>query len=63
MTRKFFIPLTLGGLLLGSPLTAANTDAVPEGYQPFPLQWDDTLAGTATDVSFLNEKPAGKTGV
>lgn len=62
MTRKFFIPLTLGGLLLGSPLTAANTDAVPEGYQPFPLQWDDTLAGTATDVSFLNEKPAGKNG-
>lgn len=29
---------------------------------PFVIPWDDTLAGTATDVSFLNAKPAGVNG-
>lgn len=29
---------------------------------PFAVPWDDTLADVATDVSFLNEKPAGKNG-
>ncbi len=36
--------------------------AVPEGYQPFPMKWDDTRSGVATDVSFLNAKPAGVNG-
>jgi peptidoglycan/xylan/chitin deacetylase (PgdA/CDA1 family) len=29
---------------------------------PFAMPWNDTRAGVATDVSFLNEKPAGKNG-
>lgn len=29
---------------------------------PFTIPWNDTLAGVATDVSFLNAKPAGKNG-
>lgn len=29
---------------------------------PFVIPWDDAVAGTATDVSFLNAKPAGKNG-
>ncbi len=29
---------------------------------PFVIPWDDSVKGTATDVGFLNEKPAGKSG-
>lgn len=29
---------------------------------PFVMPWDDNLKGTATDVSFLNDAPAGKNG-
>ncbi|MEI7576666.1 MAG: hypothetical protein WCK51_07225 [Armatimonadota bacterium] len=29
---------------------------------PFVIPWDDAVSGTATDVSFLNAKPAGKNG-
>ncbi len=29
---------------------------------PFVVPWDDSVAGTATDVSFLNAMPAGKNG-
>ena len=35
---------------------------MPTGFFQFPLQWDDTSSGVATDVSFLNDKPAGKNG-
>ncbi|MCW5942058.1 MAG: carbohydrate binding domain-containing protein [Fimbriimonadaceae bacterium] len=47
--------LVVGGL--------AQTPAmIPEGWFPFVIPWDDALKGTATDVSFLNEAPAGKNG-
>ena len=35
---------------------------IPADRFAFPLQWDDTLTGVATDVSFLNHKPAGARG-
>lgn len=34
----------------------------PKNAFPFVIPWDDALKGTATDVSFLNAKPAGKNG-
>jgi hypothetical protein len=37
------------------PLDATNSF-------PFVIPWNDGLRGTATDVSFLNAKPAGKNG-
>lgn len=46
-------------LVLGTtaipPLTADNS-------VPFVMPWDDNVAGTITDMSYLNEKPAGKNG-
>ncbi len=36
--------------------------ALPAAWFPFVIPWDDTLKGTATDVSFLNAAPAGKNG-
>lgn len=50
------------GILLCAAQLALNAAAVPEGYYPFPLKWDDNQFGTATDVSFLNHKPAGAHG-
>ncbi|MEM6853170.1 MAG: carbohydrate binding domain-containing protein [Planctomycetota bacterium] len=47
-------PPAAGSMLRPTPL--------PASWFPFPLPWDDTLAGTATDVSFLNHTPAGKFG-
>lgn len=50
------VVLTLASLLAiqaGSP--GAN-------FYPFVMPWDDRLAGTATDVSGLNAKPAGRNG-
>ena len=35
---------------------------VPDGYYPFVIPWDDATPGVATDVSFLNTKPAGANG-
>lgn len=32
---------------------------IPADRYAFPLKWNDTLTGVATDVSFLNHKPAG----
>ena len=54
-------------------LAAALAFAVPAGAQipvpaagpplfPFVIPWDDASPGTATDVSFLNAKPAGVHG-
>lgn len=40
----------------------AETAAVPDGYYPSPLQWNDDLRNVATDVSFLNTRPAGANG-
>jgi hypothetical protein len=48
-------------------LALAGAACVPVRAQadlmfPFVLPWDDATAGTATDVSFLNAKPAGVHG-
>ena len=56
--RKLFFRLSA---LLALPLFAA--ESVPDGKNfAFPMIWDDATPGTATDVSFLNVKPAGKNG-
>lgn len=51
---------TCGALLCAAQLALSRRRA--EGYYPFPLKWDDNQFGTATDVSFLNHKPAGAHG-
>lgn len=57
---KKLLCAVVAGIAFVSP--AATENRIPEGYYPFPLKWDDDLFGTATDVSFLNTKPAGKNG-
>ncbi|HEY3330875.1 MAG TPA: cellulase family glycosylhydrolase [Capsulimonadaceae bacterium] len=42
-------------------LAAADTPTVPQTF-PFVIPWDDSSRGTATDMSFLNPKPAGVNG-
>lgn len=39
----------------------ARSQTAPATF-PFVIPWDDATAGTATDVSFLNTKPAGTNG-
>jgi hypothetical protein len=39
-----------------------TTTAVSDTFFPFVLPWNDGVTGTATDLSFLNVKPAGKNG-
>ena len=56
--QKTLIPLVV---LFLSVLPTFGAD-IPEGRFPFPIPWDDAKPGTATDLSFLNEKPAGKNG-
>ena len=61
MKLHFSTPILLSSLLLSfvaTPLVAA----LPDGWFPFPMLWDDHVPDTATDVSFLNHKPAGKNG-
>lgn len=41
---------------------ATQPTALGPEMTPFVIPWDDAVRGTATDVSFLNEKPAGKHG-
>jgi len=47
-------------LLLAAP-RAGRCRTAPAAF-PFVIPWDDAAAGTATDVSFLNTKPAGANG-
>lgn len=56
MLVKTGIALLAAGV---APLSAAE---LPAGRFAFPIPWDDATAGSATDLSFLNEKPAGKNG-
>ena len=53
--------LALTGALLG-PVRAQTPAASPPATFPFVLPWDDATPGAATDVSFLNTKPAGANG-
>jgi hypothetical protein len=48
--------------LKGPRIQDANRYPVPKGYFPYVLDWNDTIPGTATDVSFLNSTPAGANG-
>ncbi|HEY3330174.1 MAG TPA: cellulase family glycosylhydrolase [Capsulimonadaceae bacterium] len=41
---------------------AQDTPASTPAFFPFVIPWDDAAAGTATDMSFLNAKPAGVNG-
>lgn len=41
------------------PTTATSQ---PSDRFPFYIPWDEAVPGTATDVSFMNDKPAGKHG-
>lgn len=50
----------VSALLCGAALPAE--DIVPTGNFVFPMLWDDATPETATDVSFLNHKPAGVNG-
>ncbi|MDR2754546.1 MAG: carbohydrate binding domain-containing protein [Planctomycetaceae bacterium] len=43
-------------------LSVSFATETPLGWFSFPIHWNDTTSGTATDISFLNEKPAGKNG-
>ncbi len=45
-----------------APAQTAKSGSVNEVFFPFVLPWNDNLKGTATDLSFLNVKPAGKNG-
>lgn len=48
---------------LFAPARAQAPAAAPDPPMfPFVIPWDDATPGTATDVSFLNTKPAGKNG-
>ena len=49
--------------VLGFPQSGAlPTTPISNNFFPFILPWNDNVAGTATDLSFLNVKPAGKNG-
>ena len=52
--------LLAAGLALAFP-RAGLSEAPPAAF-PFVIPWDDAAPGTATDVSFLNAKPAGVNG-
>jgi len=54
------VKISLLSLLLAAPAIPTMAQA-PSSF-PFVIPWDDSSAGTATDVSFLNAKPAGGNG-
>ncbi len=61
--KKHWLPaLALTGLLLGPGRAQTPPPATPSTTFPFVLPWDDATPGTATDMSFLNAKPAGGRG-
>ena len=62
MALKFLI-LALASLALTGPARAQvpAANATPTMF-PFVLPWDDAMAGTVTDVSSLNARPAGVNG-
>ncbi len=56
--RRMLVPMAAAAVTAA----AEGAPAIPEGFFPFPMQWDDASAGTATDLSWLNAKPAGADG-
>ena len=57
--KHTLLPLLAAALIFAAP-AGAQTPAPP--LFPFVIPWDDASPGTATDVSFLNDKPAGVHG-
>jgi hypothetical protein len=63
MNRVIFCLLNIlvaAGVCLAPSLDQAQ--GPPPPVFPFVIPWDDSTPGTATDVSFLNAKPAGVNG-
>jgi hypothetical protein len=52
--------LWLDDVVLQGPSPEGAAAVIPSNYFAFTLPWDDTTTGVATDVSFLNEKPADR---
>ena len=52
--------LWLSDVTLDGPRPPEVKAVVPQGWFEFAIPWDDTTAGVATDVSFLNHKPADR---
>ncbi len=55
------IAVILAATLSGA-LSTVRADTPPAAMFPFVIPWDDASEGAATDVSFLNAKPAGVNG-
>lgn len=60
MMKKAF--LLLFAAFTSATLPAATAAGTPAEYYPSPMKWNDDLRGVATDVSFLNTRPAGANG-
>jgi hypothetical protein len=56
--HKTLVPLALALAFSPLPIRAQT----PTAMFPFVIPWDDATPGTATDVSFLDTKPAGAHG-
>ncbi len=62
--KHILLPLLAAALAFAVPAgaQAPASVAAPAPLFPFVIPWDDASVGTATDVSFLNAKPAGRNG-
>lgn len=58
--KKAFLSF-LAAFAFGTAFTATAQEP-PAGYYRSPLKWNDDLRNVATDVSFLNARPAGVNG-
>lgn len=56
------VPMLTVPLILALAVQTPVMPLDPKNAFPFVIPWDDATKGTATDVSFLNAKPAGKNG-
>ncbi len=65
--NRFMKPLLVAAAALNAlavaPARAQSKAGAQTGMFPFVLPWSDSASGTATDVSFLNTKPAGANGL
>ncbi|HEY3328642.1 MAG TPA: cellulase family glycosylhydrolase [Capsulimonadaceae bacterium] len=60
--RKLLLAATALACLVPTPGFAQSTPSTAPAMFPFVIPWDDVTKGTATDMSFLNAKPAGVNG-
>lgn len=59
--RNKWLTVALSVVFYGA-LNISAKDDMPSRNFSFPMQWDDGTPNTATDISFLNHKPAGVNG-